>query len=191
MMFTHLQLLSVHYPSCDGCARDVEESRMRKEFGRKKRSQGKTERHLYQNMFLWMECFSFVRVQYTRTDKVYWNLLLIDVINVFALYHLRFRWFHGFKSLCYLCCHYLKFHAIQPYKGYERHKSGFGSNFGHYTATICSKVSPNSPQEADCQVWLKKSGWIDPCVFTGPKTSLGPPPDVTLPHKNPNIKVSN
>jgi len=84
MMFTQLQLLSVHYPSCDGCARDVEESRMQKEFGRKKRSQGKTERHLYQNMFLWMKCFSFVRVQYTRTGKVYGNLLLIDVINVFA-----------------------------------------------------------------------------------------------------------
>jgi len=35
IMFTQLQLLSVHYPSCDGCARDIEESRMQKEFGRK------------------------------------------------------------------------------------------------------------------------------------------------------------
>ena len=107
-----------------------------------------------------MKCFSFVRVQYTRKGKVYGNLLLIDVINVFALDQLRFRWFHGFKSLRYLCCHYSKFHAIQPYQGYERHKSGFGSIFGHYSATICSKVSPNSPQEADCQVWLKKAGGL-------------------------------
>ena len=52
MMITQLQLPSAHYPSCDGCARDVEESRMRKECGRKKRSQGKTERHLYQNVLL-------------------------------------------------------------------------------------------------------------------------------------------
>jgi len=34
-MLTPLQMLSLHYnPSCDGCARDAEESRMREEFGR-------------------------------------------------------------------------------------------------------------------------------------------------------------
>jgi len=36
MMLTPLQLISVHnILSCDGCARDAEEERMRREFGRK------------------------------------------------------------------------------------------------------------------------------------------------------------
>jgi len=48
MMLTSLQLLSVHYnPSSDGCARDAEQNRMRKESLVNKRSQEKTERHLY------------------------------------------------------------------------------------------------------------------------------------------------
>ena len=42
------QLPSVyHNSSCDGCARDVEENRMRKKNLVEKRSQGKTERHVY------------------------------------------------------------------------------------------------------------------------------------------------
>jgi len=47
-MLTPLQLPSVyHTPSCDGCARDSEENRMRNKNLVDKRSQGKTERHVY------------------------------------------------------------------------------------------------------------------------------------------------
>jgi len=42
MIFTPLQLSSVHHnPSCNRCARDAEQNRMRREFGRKKFRQGK------------------------------------------------------------------------------------------------------------------------------------------------------
>jgi len=49
MMLTPLQLPFVHYnPCCDGCARDAEENRMRKEsIVEKNISKEKTERHLY------------------------------------------------------------------------------------------------------------------------------------------------
>ena len=48
MMLTPLQLPSVyHNPSCDGCARDAEENESERKIWSIKRSQGKTERHLY------------------------------------------------------------------------------------------------------------------------------------------------
>jgi len=49
MMLTPLQLPSIHHnPSCDGCAHDAEKGEnAKREFGRKKRSQAKTKRHLF------------------------------------------------------------------------------------------------------------------------------------------------
>ena len=47
MMLTPLQLLYVHpNPSCDGCARDVEENRMRKKTWKKKKKRPVMDVHV-------------------------------------------------------------------------------------------------------------------------------------------------